>query len=233
MDIYGIEKLTLVDYDGYTACILFTGGCNFRCGYCHNAALVDVRRNYSLIPDEEIFDYLNKRYGLLDGVAITGGEPTLNSDLPDFIRRIKDIGYSVKLDSNGTNPQMLEKLWRVKLIDYVAMDIKSTPERYSDVVGIPISEHTMDKILTSIEFLKTSGIAYEFRTTLIAQYHTAEVMAGIADLIAGAQKYAMQRFNNTESCLAAEGLTAVDKARALEYREIMYPKLSNILLRGF
>ena len=203
MEIYGIEKLTLVDYDGHTACILFTGGCNFRCGYCHNSSLVETEKNYNRIPHDELFQYLKKRKGLLDGVAITGGEPTLNHDLPDFIKEIKDIGYDVKLDSNGTNPKMLVRLLDMKLVDYLEMDIKSTPQNYSAVVGKRLSDAVMNNLFESVDILKNSGIRYEFRTTLIKEYHTEEVMLGIADWIQGAEKYAMQRFNVSDSCIDA------------------------------
>ena len=233
MEIYGIEKLTLVDYDGHTACILFTGGCNFHCGYCHNSSLVETEKNYQRIPHDELFAYLKKRKGLLDGVAITGGEPTLNKDLPDFIKEIKDIGYDVKLDSNGTNPEMLISLANQKLVDYFAMDIKSIPQNYSEVVGKKLSDTVMNNLYRSVDFLKNSGVNYEFRTTLISQYHTKEVMLGIAEWIKGAKKYVLQRFINSESCLSSDGLTPIDKEVALEYKTMLSELLPNVLLRAY
>lgn len=136
MDIYGLSKLTLLDYQGKTACTVFTGGCNFRCPYCHNASLVLNFQSMQKISEEDFFAFLNKRKNMLEGVCVSGGEPTLNKDLPDFLKNIKDKGFSVKLDTNGSNPDILNKFISEELVDYVAMDIKNSPEMYGITVGI-------------------------------------------------------------------------------------------------
>lgn len=190
MRIGGFEKNTLIDYPGKIACILYTIGCNFRCPYCHNPELVDETAEE--IPLESIWYFLEKRKGLIDGVVITGGEPTLHEDLLDFIRQIRSYGYSVKLDSNGTRPGVLKKLIDYRLIDYIAMDIKSPLEMYTYTVGRPVLPETLRK---SIDIIMNSGIEYEFRTTVVKALLTPEDIEQIGKEIKGAKVYYLQKFN--------------------------------------
>ena len=174
MKIAGLVKQSFIDYPGKMACVIFTQGCNFRCGYCHNPSLVlpKLFSQNKLIDDNEVLSYLDGRRDWLEGVVITGGEPTIHGDLPVFIRKIKQMGYDVKLDSNGTNPDVLEMLLAEKLIDFIAMDIKSNPdaESYSAIIGKDASS-IMPKIWRAIKLIQNSGIGYQFRTTVIPHIH--------------------------------------------------------------
>lgn len=189
MKINGLLKLTLLDFPGNTACTVFFGGCNFRCPFCHNASL--VRGEGENITEEEFFRFLSKREGIIDGVAITGGEPLLQKELPDFIRRIKDMGFLVKLDTNGSFPEKLRSLVNDGLIDYVAMDIKSSPEGYSRAAGCKID---IEKIMESVNFLLSDAVDYEFRTTVAKGAVLPSDMEGIGELIRGAKRYFLQGF---------------------------------------
>lgn len=228
MKIYGMEKLSLVDYDGCTACTLFTGGCNFRCPFCHNSPLVVDAVKQIEIPQEEIFDYLSKRTKLLDGVVVSGGEPTLHKDLPEFIAKIKQLGYKVKLDTNGTNPKMLKKLIADKLIDYVAMDVKNSQEKYPITSGI--GNLDIKDVVKSVEILKSDVIPYEFRTTLVNELHDVYDIEDIALWLAGAEKYVLQQFNDRGSNIVS-GLTAVPVEAAQQYAEILRKKIKTVQLR--
>ena len=178
MVIHGLQKLTLLDYPGHTACTVFTAHCPWRCPFCHNASLVLEPESQPVIPEEEIFSFLAHRKGLLDGVAVTGGEPTLQRDLPEFLRKIKALGFAVKLDTNGTNPAMLRAILSEKLADYVAMDIKAGRENYSAVTG------TLRPGLAAVEecarMLMDGDTDFEFRTTVVRGLHSAEDFADIA-----------------------------------------------------
>jgi len=189
MLLKGLEKLTLIDYPGYMACTVFVFGCNFRCGFCHNPELV-IDDGREPLKEEDFFNFLKERKDFLEGVCITGGEPTLYEDLPDFIKKIKDLGYLVKLDTNGTNPEMLEKLINQKLIDYVAMDIKAPIEKYEKIVNAKVDK---EKIKKSIEIIKSSEIDYEFRTTATPDL-TENDFLEIAKWIKGSKKYYIQQF---------------------------------------
>ena len=158
MRICGLQKLTLLDYPGHTACTVFTGGCNYRCPFCHNAELVLRSGEQPGIPEEEFFALLDKRKGLLDGVAVTGGEPTLQPDLPDFLRRVREKGYDVKLDTNGTRPEVLKALVREGLVQYAAMDVKNSPARYAETAGVEDPEP--DRVWESADFLLSGPIPY-------------------------------------------------------------------------
>ena len=192
MIIHGFQKMTLLDYPGRVACTIFTAACNLRCPFCHNAGLVTRMDAAERIDEAEILAYLKKRQGILDGVCITGGEPTLQRDLADFIRKIKAIGYDVKLDTNGTNPALLAALIDEGLLDYVAMDIKNTPEKYAATVGAPSFDVT--PIQQSIDLLLTGRVDFEFRTTVVAEYHTPEDIGEIARRLCGAPRYFIQPF---------------------------------------
>lgn len=193
--ISGLQKSSLIDYPGKISAIIFTQGCNFRCPYCHNPELI-TSGGKEQIAIEEIISFLKKRQGKLDGVVITGGEPTLHKELPELIKQIKDLGFSVKLDTNGTNPQMLKKLIDDKLIDYVAMDIKAPIEKYSKITRVQVNTQN---ILKSIEILKTSNIDYEFRTTVVKSQLLLQDFEKIGQMIQGAPKYYLQRFVPTKT----------------------------------
>lgn len=186
----GFQKLTLLDYPGKVACLLFTMGCNFRCPFCHNASLVRAEEK-AAVSEEEILSFLKKRQGVLDGVCISGGEPLLHRGLYDFIKEVKSLGYSVKLDTNGSFPDALKALVSERMIDYVAMDIKNSFESYSKTSGINTD---LDKIKESIDFLMSDAVDYEFRTTLVKELHTYEDMESIGKMIKGAKRYFLQNF---------------------------------------
>ncbi len=203
MRISGLQKLTLVDFPGHTACTVFTGGCNYRCPFCHNAGLVLYPEEQPEIPEEEFFALLEKRKGLLDGVAVTGGEPSLQPDLPDFLRRIRDRGYAVKLDTNGTRPDLLRQLVRDDLVQYVAMDIKNAPARYAETAGV--TDPQPERIRESAAFLLEGTVPYEFRTTVVREFHRPEDMAEIGRWLQGAKRYFIQCFTDSGD-LIREGL---------------------------
>jgi len=192
MTISGIHKTTLIDYPNKIAAILFLSGCNFRCPWCYSSELVlpEKIKNQPIIPEEEVFEFLEKRRGLLDGIVLCGGEPTLNPELPDFIKKIKDLGFLMKLDTNGSNPEMLQKLIDDKLIDYVAMDIKGPSD-----LNFQFLISNFQKIEESIKILKQNKVDFEFRTTIVPGIHTKENMIETAHRIAGENvKYYLQNF---------------------------------------
>lgn len=188
-NIAGLQKTTFIDYPDKIACIVFTQGCNFRCGYCHNPELFENKE--PLISLEAFFDFLKLRKGKLDGVVITGGEPTLQKDLKEFIKNIKDLGFVVKLDSNGTNPKILEELLKENILDYVAMDIKAPLEKYEQIVNCNVN---IENIKKSIDLIMNSNIEYEFRTTVLKSQLSYEDFEKIGKLISGSKKYYLQKF---------------------------------------
>lgn len=192
MQFSGFQKLTLLDFPEKTACTLFTAGCNFRCPFCHNAGLVTHIDNTNFFTEEYVLDYLKKRQGILDGVCITGGEPLMHKELPDFIKKVKDLGYLVKLDTNGSYPERLEELINSGLIDYVAMDIKNCREKYA--VTADCDEELLANVERSVEILKRGAVPYEFRTTVVKEYHEPDDIKKIAEWICGADKYFLQNF---------------------------------------
>jgi pyruvate formate lyase activating enzyme len=196
MIIGGLQKLSLVDYPGKTSAVIFTIGCNFRCSYCHNPELVMPERYIQPMPIEDIYSFLHKRRGKLDAVTITGGEPTMHEDLPILIADIKSAGFLVKLDSNGTNPEMLIDLINKKMIDYIAMDIKAPIDKYSDITERPINA---DAIIKSIKIIMESGLDYEFRTTVVKDQLVFDDFERIGTMIKGAKRYALQAFISTKT----------------------------------
>lgn len=194
--ISGLQKVTLLDYPGLVACTVFTPGCNFRCPWCHNAGLV-IRAGNDTVSEEEFFALLKKRRGLLDGVCVTGGEPTFQSGLLDFIQKMKDLGYLVKLDSNGYSPKILKEIVGSGLVDYVAMDLKNSLEHYPETVGMDPKEFKKENILESVEFLKSGSVDYEFRTTLIRQFHDAKRLKDMVPLLVGSKRYFLQNFKDS------------------------------------
>jgi len=199
MIINGFQKLTLLDFPGHTACTVFTGGCNFRCPFCHNASLVRPEEEKDVFPLEDVLAFLEKRRGLLDGVAITGGEPTLQSGLLDFMARVRALGYAVKLDTNGYRPAVLRDVLDNGLADYVAMDIKSSPERYAAVAGLPKLDLAL--IDESRRLLMEGKTDYEFRTTVVRELHTVADIEAAARWIAGARRYFLQSFKDSGDIL--------------------------------
>ena len=227
MKLGGLEKFSGVDYDGKLACTVFTVGCNFRCPFCHNSPLViDTQTN---LTEEEFFEFLQMRKGVLNGVCISGGEPTLQKDLPEFISKIKNLGYSVKLDTNGTNPEMLQYLIDNRLIDYVAMDIKNCFNGYNKVIGINFD---ITKVKQSIEILMQDKIDYEFRTTLVKEFHTLDDIMTCANEISGAKKLYLQKFKESDTCLE-KNLTEVSKIDAELYKEVFSDHVKEVYLRGY
>lgn len=229
MNIQGLQKLTLLDYPEKVACTIFTAGCNFRCPFCHNASLVthiDPEKN---IPVEQIMDFLKRRWRVLDGVCITGGEPLLQPELEDFIRRIKEIGYYVKLDTNGSNSRLLRYLAEQKLLDYVAMDIKNAPGKYGTTIGI--EEYNLDEILRSVDFLLSGTVPYEFRTTVVREFHKREDFCAIGRWIKGAERYYIQGFQDSGD-LIQQGLRAYTKEILVQALEIVRKNVPNAELRG-
>ena len=196
MIIGGIQKTTLIDYPGKVAAIVFTRGCPLRCHYCHNPALVLPERYAEQIPTEKVMSFLESRKGKLDGVAVTGGEPTMQADLPEFLKRISGMGFQIKLDTCGVNPQMLEKLIKSGLLDYVAMDLKAPFGRYKEVAGVPIKE---EFIRRSIGIIMGSGLDYEFRTTIVKGQLAESDIVEMAGSIEGAKMYALQRFRGGDT----------------------------------
>lgn len=195
MNIQGIQTLTLLDFPGRTACTLFTGGCNLRCPFCHNVPLVLDPDGETPYSEEEVFALLEKRRGVLDGVAITGGEPLLQPDIEDFIKKIKEKGFAVKLDTNGAFPQKLKRLIDAGLLDYVAMDVKNSLEKYPLTCGREnLSTAPFEE---SIRLLLQKKVDFEFRTTVIREYHTVDDIAAIAGLIRGADRYYLQQFKDS------------------------------------
>ena len=227
MKISGLQKLTLLDFPGKMACTVFTYGCNFRCPFCHNATLV-TEENSDDINEDEFFSFLKKRQGLLDGVCISGGEPTLQKDLAEFIGKIKAMDYAVKLDTNGSQPEVLRKLISQNLLDYVAMDIKNSPAKYSLTCG---REVDMVPIKESVSIIKESGIDHEFRTTTVRELHNAEDFAEIAEWIKGDSRYFLQHFEDSGN-LIGDNLSAFSKEEMTAFAEDIRTNLPNVTIRG-
>ncbi|NLC18935.1 MAG: anaerobic ribonucleoside-triphosphate reductase activating protein [Clostridiales bacterium] len=229
MQIYGLNKLTLLDYPEHLAATVFVGGCNLRCPFCQNASLVTRLDTQMRIPTDEIISYLKKRTAILEGVCITGGEPTIYKELPEFIKSIKELGYNVKLDTNGTNPDMLKALAEDGLIDYVAMDIKNCRSKYALTAGI--SELEISLIEESVSFLLESDLEYEFRTTIVKEYHDREDILSIAQWIIGAKAYFLQGFQDSGD-LIMPGLHPHSKEAMQEYLSLARPYVRHAALRG-
>ncbi|MEG1805868.1 MAG: anaerobic ribonucleoside-triphosphate reductase activating protein [Clostridia bacterium] len=229
MKIHGLNKLTLLDYPTKTACTVFTGGCNFRCPFCQNASLVLDPESQPTTPEEEFFDFLKSRKNILEGVCITGGEPTLSSDLPEFIAKIKAEGMAVKLDTNGNNFEMLKKLVDEKLVDYVAMDVKNSLPRYAKTIGLETFDTT--NIEKSVEFLKTCGIDYEFRTTIAVELQNENAMEKIGQLVDGASKFFLQRYRDGGDMVGAI-MTPPSLETLQKFKAIMEKYVRLVEIRG-
>lgn len=236
MIICGLQKLTLLDFPGRMACIIFTKGCDFRCPFCHNASLVinaqensDRQLDIQPITEDEIFSFLKKRSGILDGVVITGGEPTLQKDLIPFIAKIKELGYKVKLDTNGNRPQVVESLLAQDLIDYIAMDIKNCKEKYARTIGV--NKFDISNIIRSVDIIKASGIDYEFRTTVVDNFHSDEDFVSIGKWLSGAKAYYLQNFVDSGD-LIAPGCRGASPEKMAQYKEITAKYIPNTSIRG-
>lgn len=196
MKLHGLQKMTLLDFPGHVSCTVFLGGCDFRCPFCHNFELIDGTAR-PVMDDDELIKFLESRTALLDGVAITGGEPCLHKDLIPLIKRIRNVGYKVKLDTNGYHPEVLKEILELNLVEYVAMDIKNSEEKYAITCGI--DEINLDLIKESISILMNGDTDYEFRTTVIKEFHEADDFEKIGQMIKGAKRYFLQRFTDRDS----------------------------------
>ena len=231
MFIAGMQKLTLLDFPGVVACTLFTAGCNFRCPWCHNAGLVlPEEASDRLLESGEVLSFLEKRKGVLDGVCVTGGEPLLHAELPDFLKRVKDLGYRVKLDTNGSFPERLEALVREKLADRVAMDIKNGPSRYAETVGLRNLD--LSAVTASKDFLLSDAVDYEFRTTVVRGLHTAESLLEAADWIRGARQWFLRQFKDSGNLIHGEGLSAFSEDEMRRLLETVQQTNPAAQLRG-
>lgn len=228
MNIKGLQKTTLLDFPEKLACTVFTGGCNFRCPFCHNASLVLRAGEVDSISEEEFFMYISKRKGMLDGVCITGGEPLLCPDIEDFIKKIRSYGMLVKLDTNGTFPQKLKSLLEQGLLDYVAMDIKNSKEKYAATAGVDKFPHEIEE---SIDLIIEKAPDYEFRTTVVRELHDASDILDIAKRIKNAKKYFLQSYVDSGDTID-QGFSAYSAEEMLEILENTKKILPITILRG-
>lgn len=220
--------MTLLDFPGHVACTVFLAGCDLRCPFCHNFDLACGKSDF-VMSEEELMDFLKKRKGLLEGVAFTGGEPCLYKDLPDLIRRIRDLGFAVKLDTNGCHPALLSDIIREGLIEYAAMDIKNSPGKYARTSGL--QELDLAPVMESISILRESGIDYEFRTTVVREFHEASDFEEIGTMIRGAKHYFLQSFTDRDT-VPYEGFHAPSTGEMLEFAGIVRPFVEEVRLRG-
>ena len=231
MQIAGLQKLTLLDYPGRVACTVFTAGCNFRCPFCHNASLVLPER---IVGDGDgaatVLAFLKKRQGILEGVAVTGGEPLLHPDIGDFLRKVRDLGYGIKLDTNGSFPDRLRELVKAELVDRVAMDVKNSPALYAKTVGLPGLD--LRPIERSKDFLLEGRVEYEFRTTVVKGLHTEESLCEAAAWIRGAREYYLQQFKDSGELIAGEGLGAFSDEEMRALAKALRPIVPAVRLRG-
>jgi len=228
MQIHGFNKTTLLDYPGLVAATIFTGACNFRCPYCHNADLVLNPSSQPIIPEEEILLHLRKRKGITQGVCITGGEPTLQKDLKDFIKKLKELDLKVKLDSNGYKPEVLKDLVKDNLLDYIAMDVKAPLDEYDVIAGVKLDT---SKLKESIDFLIAGDLPFEFRTTVIKDFHTRESFEKMSELIKGAKNYYLQGYIDSPNVIQP-GLTSYTYEEMQEFLPIFEGKVEHVEIRG-
>ncbi len=236
MQIHGLNKTTLLDYPEHVAATVFTGGCNFRCPFCHNKDLVLNPAGQPMMEEREIFNFLKKRKGIITGVCITGGEPTLQPDLKQFLMKIKEIGINIKLDTNGYRPEVLKDLVQSALVDYVAMDVKSSKKRYAEAVGLNHNiladkAFIIEKIEESVSFLMQGTIPYEFRTTIVKELHTEQEIKEIGEWIAGCRSYFLQSYEENENVICP-GFHACTKEELLLYKKLLENHIEYVALRG-
>ncbi|MDD3302752.1 MAG: anaerobic ribonucleoside-triphosphate reductase activating protein [Candidatus Gracilibacteria bacterium] len=233
MLISAIQKTTLLDYPGKVATIIFTTGCNLRCSYCHNSEFVlpeEIKLIKDFIPEKVFFNFLKTRVGILDGVVICGGEPTINKDLYDFCKNIKDLGFLVKIDTNGQNPEVLERLINDGLVDYLAMDVKNSFSKYALTTQV---EEDIEKYKKSIELIKKSGIDYEFRTTLVNPLHTFEDIIEIAKALSGAKKYYLQNYKGGNTLVKDFNGKSFSKSKLKEFKKLSKDYIENVYVREY
>ena len=228
MKIHGLMKMTLLDFPGMVACTVFLGGCDMRCPFCHNSELLDQGAP-ALMDENELLSFLSTRKGLLDGVVFTGGEPLLRNDLMPLMRAIRDMGFKIKLDTNGNHPDRLKEIVEAGLVDYVAMDIKNCPEKYGETIGIPSFD--ISRVQKSVEYLLSEKVNYEFRTTVVSQFHTVEAMEKIGQWIKGASRYYLQNFVERDT-VPDKSLTACTKEQMESFLKIVSEYVREAELRG-
>lgn len=228
MEFVGMDKMSLLDYEDKVSCVLFFKACNFACPYCHNGTT--VLKSQDILSFDEIISYLSKRKGIIDAVVFTGGEVTLMDDLKEKIQEIKNMGFLIKLDTNGTRPDVIKDLIDAHLLDYIAMDIKNALEKY--VITTRALKDYSSSIKESIELLIESGVPYEFRTTLVEEFHNEEDMDRIGRLIAGSKRLYLQKFVDRDTCLE-RGLHPVKEVDAKHYRDILEKYVDVVELRGY
>lgn len=229
MKIMGLQKSTLLDYPGKVACTVFTGGCNFLCPFCHNGELIAPAAEERGLPREELISFLKKRKGILDGVCITGGEPLIHRELPKLVREIKELGYLVKLDTNGSFPKRLRELAAEGLLNYVAMDIKNSKSKYAETAGV--DGFPVETVEESVKFLMEGSIPFEFRTTVVRELHTEKDMIEIGEWISGDEPYFLQCFEASEH-VPDSGLTAYGREEMTVFADVLREKVPNVELRG-
>lgn len=231
--ICGLNKTTLLDYPGEVASTIFLGGCNFRCPFCHNGELVLTPNDYISYSEKEIFSHLAKRKGLINGVCITGGEPTIHASLYDFISRIKELGYLVKLDTNGSNPRLLERLLKNDLIDYAAMDIKADPDNYGRTIGKSPAESApiFPAIEESVRILRSSRILYEFRTTAVKGIHDISSFLAIGEWLDGSPLYFIQNYVESSHVISPV-FSSFSKTELEAFASVCIPHFTSVSLRG-
>lgn len=229
--IGGLQKMTLLDYPGKVACTVFTAGCTFKCPFCHNRDLVYIPENYEFFDPEEVLAYLKKRQGLLDGVCISGGEPLIQEGLKPFLEKIRDLGYLIKLDTNGNEPEALKDLVESHLVDYVAMDVKNVPEKYAETIGMNPESFHLDQIEESMNYLKSNAVEHEFRTTVVRELHVKEDLIQMAEWIGKDSQWYLQQFNDSGN-LIQEGFTAYSSEEMKEMLEEVRKYVPSAELRG-
>lgn len=229
MKIYGLNKTTLLDYPGRVAATIFLGGCNFRCPFCQNSSLVLSPDRQPEIPEEEVLSFLKKRKGILEGVCVTGGEPTLSPELPEFLKKIQELGYPVKLDTNGSRPQVLKDLASRNLIQMTAVDIKACPNNYPSLCGLVHPD--LDPIKETVDFLINGSLDYEFRTTVVRELHTEQDFIQIGQWIAGAKAYYLQAYRDSEEVLQP-GFSSYSPKELMYFRDILKRTIPLVELRG-
>ena len=232
MKIHGLQKMTLLDFPGHVACTVFLGGCDFRCPFCHNFELVDGSAP-AILEEDELLGFLAKRRGLLDGVAFTGGEPCMRKDLPELLRKVRELGFAVKLDTNGNHPEVLRQILEEGLAEYVAMDVKNSPEKYALTVGLGTADDRMDlsRIQESMRLLAESGIDYEFRTTVIDELHTADDFEAIRLFAGNVPHFYLQAFTDRDS-VPFGGFHAPSRENMEKYAEILRKSIPDVQIRG-
>ena len=229
MVFHGFQKMTMLDFPGYVACTVFTPGCNFRCPFCHNSLLVTRMNDSEIYTEDDILSYLKKRQGVIDGICISGGEPLMHDDIFDFVKKVKELGFLVKIDTNGSFPEKLEKLIGSGNIDYVAMDIKNCPEKYAETVAS--ADFDIEPVRKSVQILLSGKVKYEFRTTVVKEFHTPQDMVQTGKFIQGAERYFLQHFIESEGNIQ-QGLTPLCREEMENLRLSVLGFVKNAELRG-